>query len=403
MSDYPLVPLASLTRTFSDGDWIESKDQSEDGIRLVQTGNVGEGEFRDKAERARFIDEDTFSRLGCTEIREGDVLISRLPDPVGRACLLPALDRRAITAVDCTIVRFDETRVLPRFFIYYSQSSAYLNDVDRKCTGATRRRISRSKLAGVAIPLPSLAEQKHIVAILDETFEGIAQGAANAERNLANARELFECELHSVFENQTGVERTLAEICEIESKLVDPREEEFSDLVHVGGGNMVTQSNELVDLKTAKEEGLISGKFLFSRDTVLYSKIRPYLMKVSRPDFSGLCSADVYPLRPKQGALDRDFLFFMLLSKRFTHYAIQGSDRAGMPKVNRNHLFGYRVRVPDLAVQRKAAERMDRVLSARDQLIALYSAKLDSLAELRRALLHRVFSGQLTGKQTVAA
>jgi type I restriction enzyme, S subunit len=199
VSVFPVFPLASLATTFDDGDWIESKDQSEDGIRLIQTGNVGEGEYLDKGQRARFISDETFARLRCTEIHEGDVLVSRLPDPVGRSCRLPQLDQRTITAVDCTIIRFDEKRILPEYFVYYSQSDAYLRTVDRLCTGATRRRISRTNLAAVEIPLPSLAEQKRIVAILDEAFEGIAKATANAKRNLANARELFDIYLDTSF------------------------------------------------------------------------------------------------------------------------------------------------------------------------------------------------------------
>jgi type I restriction enzyme S subunit len=81
--------LADVCKVFADGDWVESKDQSPGGIRLVQTGNVGEGVFKDRGEKARYISEGTFGRLRCTEIFEGDCLISRLPDPVGRSCLLP--------------------------------------------------------------------------------------------------------------------------------------------------------------------------------------------------------------------------------------------------------------------------------------------------------------------------
>ena len=114
--------LGEVCEVFADGDWVESKDQSSEGNRLIQTGNVGEGVFKDRGEKARYISEETFKRLRCTEIFEGDCLISRLPDPVGRSCLLPDTGERMITAVDCTIVRFDPKKVVPAFFIYYSQS-----------------------------------------------------------------------------------------------------------------------------------------------------------------------------------------------------------------------------------------------------------------------------------------
>ncbi|GAK34620.1 putative type-1 restriction enzyme MjaXP specificity protein [alpha proteobacterium Q-1] len=263
-------------------------------------------------------------------------------------------------------------------------------------TGATFKELSGGKLKSVQIPVPPLEEQKRIAAILDEAFEGIAKATANAERNLANSEELFDSQLQSIFDDQDGAEYELSDVCSIESRLIDPKAAEFADLLHIGGGNMVTKSDELIDLRTAKEEGLISGKFLFDRETVLYSKIRPYLMKVSRPDFMGLCSADVYPLKPRKGILDRDYLYFLLLSKRFTDYAVEGSGRAGMPKVNRKHLFAYRVRLPDLELQKEAAAKIDSTMNARSQLSKVYRSKLRALSQLRQTLLQKAFSGELT-------
>jgi type I restriction enzyme S subunit len=185
---------------FADGDWIETKDQSASGIRLIQTGNVGNGEFKDRGQKARFVSEATFKRLRCTEIFEGDCLVSRLPDPVGRSCLLPATGERMITAVDCTIIRFKRALVEPKYFNYFAQSDGYFREVEKLTTGATRQRISRSNLGTVIFPLPPLPEQRRIVAVLDDAFAGLAAATANAEKNLENARELFDSYLGSVFD-----------------------------------------------------------------------------------------------------------------------------------------------------------------------------------------------------------
>lgn len=166
-SGWQVKALADTCEVFTDGDWIETKDQSPEGIRLIQTGNIGRGMFKRRGEKARHISEATFRRLRCTEIFEGDCLISRLPDPVGRSCVLPDTGERMITAVDCTIVRFDKKQVVPAFFIYYSQSQIYLRSVDSEITGTTRSRISRSNLGQIAIPVAPLVDQRRIVAELD--------------------------------------------------------------------------------------------------------------------------------------------------------------------------------------------------------------------------------------------
>jgi len=240
-------------------------------------------------------------------------------------------------------------------------------------------------------------EQRRIVGILDEAFEGIAIAKTNAEKNLQNARALFESHLQSVF-TQRGpgwFEKRLGDICGITSTLVDPRKKDFLELIHVGAGNIESKTGVFVDLKTAREEGLISGKFSFDQSMVLYSKIRPYLMKVARPDFQGLCSADMYPLAPSPKEITRDYLFHLLLSKDFTEYAIQGSARAGMPKVNREHLFEFRVWLPSVKAQKELAANLDELHEETQRLGAIYSQKLAALDALKQSLLHQAFAGQL--------
>ncbi|WP_428408445.1 restriction endonuclease subunit S [Hyphococcus sp.] len=325
----------------------------------------------------------------------GDVLLTKDGANTGNVCLNTLDQPISLLSSVCLIKTLSE-KLLPKWLMYYIQSAEGFASITGQMTGAAIKRIILRNIKSSKIPLPPLEEQKRIVAILDEAFEGIANATANAERNLANSEELFDSQLQSIFDDQGGAEYELSDVCSIESSLIDPKAAEFANLLHIGGGNIITKSDELIDLRTAKEEGLISGKFLFDRETVLYSKIRPYLMKVSRPDFTGLCSADIYPLKPRKRVLDRDYLYFLLLSKRFTDYAVEGSGRAGMPKVNRKHLFAYRVRLPDLKSQKAAAAKIDSTMNARSQLSKVYRSKLRALSQLRQTLLQKAFSGELT-------
>lgn len=145
--------LASLCEKFTDGDWIESKDQSDFGVRLVQTGNVGVAEYLDKPNNKKWISEDTFDRLHCEEVLPCDILISRLPEPAGRACIVPLLGTKMITAVDCTIVR-TAPDMSNKFLVQYLSSQAYFDDVNTCLAGGTRQRISRGNLANFNVPIP---------------------------------------------------------------------------------------------------------------------------------------------------------------------------------------------------------------------------------------------------------
>ena len=162
------IKLSSLCSTFVDGDWIESKDQSELGVRLIQTGNVGNGFFKDKEDKSRYISEETFDNLHCTEIYPGDILVSRLPDPIGRACIIPQGIGRTITAVDCTIIRLKDI-ILPDYFIAYTMTPSYAAQINEVTTGTTRRRVSRANLGNILIPCPSITKQQQFVAIAKQT------------------------------------------------------------------------------------------------------------------------------------------------------------------------------------------------------------------------------------------
>ncbi len=158
--------LASLCEKFTDGDWIESKDQSNSGVRLVQTGNIGVTEYLDKPSNKKWISSETFDRLHCEEVLPGDILISRLPEPAGRACIMPFLGTKMITAVDCTIVRTTPD-TSNKYLVQYLSSQAYFDKVNTCLAGGTRQRIGRSNLADFDVPVPSeKAEQEAIGSFL---------------------------------------------------------------------------------------------------------------------------------------------------------------------------------------------------------------------------------------------
>lgn len=161
----PLKRLADGGGLFCDGDWIEAPYITDAGIRLIQTGNIGVGEYREQG--FRYVSDETFRELNCTEVVPGDVLICRLADPVGRSCLAPRLESKMITAVDVAILRVAPSVADPRFVNYYCSSAPYLDLVDSIARGGTRQRISREQLGSVPIPLPALHEQHAIANFLD--------------------------------------------------------------------------------------------------------------------------------------------------------------------------------------------------------------------------------------------
>ena len=400
-------PLCDLCEVFADGDWVESKDQSADGVRWIQTGNVGEGVFKDRAEKARYISEATFKRLRCTEIFEGDCLVSRLPDPVGRSCILPETGERMITAVDCTIVRVKPDQLLPTFFNLYSQSDDYLGTVAKECPGTTRNRISRSNLALTPIPVPLLDEQQRIVGLLDEAFAGLATAQAHAEKNHQNARALFESHLQSVF-TQRGkgwVEKPFEEL--IESNVIgltkgsrDQGEDNAWPYVKM---NNITRDNgfdfsrftcvDATDEEVSKFS-LRDGDFLFNtrNSYELVGKSRIY---ESDSNDAVLFNNNIMRVRFRSG-VDARFVLLAFSSKAVAD-ELNGlkSGTTNVSAIYFKDLKSLIIPLPPIAAQKAIAEKLDALSEETQRLAHLYERKLAALEALKKSLLHQAFRGEL--------
>lgn len=277
---------------------------------------------------------------------------------------------------------------------------AYKEYIKSLSDGANINNLKYDDLKEFDIPIPPLDEQERIVKVLDDAFKKIDTIKTTAETNLQNAKELFQTTLANELSitdekiKQGWEEKTLDDCCEITSILVDPKETKYRKLLHVGGANIESETGRLLDLQTAEEENLISGKFLFDDTMILYSKIRPYLKKIVQPDFSGLCSADIYPLNVKRN-MNKGFLFYTLFSEPFTDFANKNSARAGMPKINRESLFAYKFFLPPLPIQKQIVAKLDSLSEKVKQLESNYKQVLADCDELKKSILKKAFNGEI--------
>jgi len=127
----------------------------------------------------------------------------------------------------------------------------------------------------------------------------------------------------------------------------------WADFPHIGIDSIMKDTGELVGYRTVSEDGVKSGKYVFTPEHIIYSKIRPNLNKVALPSFTGLCSADAYPILPNKTNCNRTFLAFVMRSPYFLDYILPHSTRTNMPKVNRAALGGFTMPLPPLALQQK--------------------------------------------------
>jgi type I restriction enzyme S subunit len=409
-----MVALREICTVFGDGDWIESKDQSTDGIRLIQTGNVGNGVFKDRIEKARWISEETFQRLRCTEIGEGDVLISRLPDPVGRSCLLPALEHKAITAVDCSIVRFDQEVMDPRFFVYYSQSSVYASSIEPLISGSTRQRISRENLGTIQIPLLPLKKQREIVEKLDEAFADIDSVEANLQQSDERASELLDSILAAFFtkpeigsETNTLVQQDidlkivkLSEVCSFSRGLTYGKgdEVEFSSNIVLRANNIDLASNSLnlTDLRYIKDSITIKDEKIAKKDSIIIctasgSKIHMGKVALIDKDYGYAYGGFMGQLTPLNNCLPK-YLYFILISRLFKDYLMALNDGTNINNLKFTDIENYELPLPSLERQSQIVSKLDLAFAEVETMRNQIAIKQDLAKMLRQSLLSEAFS-----------
>ena len=183
-------------------------------------------------------------------------------------------------------------------------------------------------------------------------------------------------------------ERKWIDTVDMSTNMVNPKTGDYDDLLHIGPGNIESFTGRILDnVNTVKNDNLISGKFHFNPNDIIYGKINPQLAKYVHVDFEGLASADAYVLNSKNG-VNQGFLFVELQTSGFYKYSVSVSMRTGMPKINRDELNQFSYLAPKNIEEQ---QRIGSFFKQLDETIALHQRKLDLLKEQKKGFLQKMF------------
>lgn len=186
------------------------------------------------------------------------------------------------------------------------------------------------------------------------------------------------------------IKATFSKLAKIESGLVSPTDEPYFSMHHVGPDNIMKDTGRIVDTKLAGDLGLISGKYFFDSNSIVYSKIRPNLNKVCIPDFNGICSADCYSIKPTKD-IDKVFLFNLMRSFQFYKQAVSCSMRTGMPKINQNDLSIISFVLPKEKIEQQI---IAEILTTCDKVIELKEKHIAEKQRQKKYLMQQLLTGQ---------
>jgi len=391
-----LVDLVEVQNGYA----FSSKDYSESGHFLMRIGNVQNGYI--STADPKFIKLPADGSLQRFVLSEDDILVS-LTGNVGRVGViqeshLPAALNQRVARIS---IRKDSSATRELLLLFLC-SDWFREELIGAGHGAAQQNVSTKDLVEIEIPVPPLDEQKRIVGLLDEAFEGLATAKANAEKNLQNARALFESHLQSVF-TQRGpgwVEKSLEELGTITSSKRIFKSE------YVASGVPFYRTKEIKQLANGRD---ITTELFISE--ARYKEIKTGFGVPQEGDILLTAIGTIGEIWVVEG--DNDFYFkdgnvlwlkeFTSINPGFLKYVLvsfveslnkmaHGSAYSALPI---QRLNAHRIFLPSKAEQEDIVATLDALSEETQRLARLYERKLSALEALKKSLLHQAFTGQL--------
>jgi type I restriction enzyme S subunit len=372
--------------------------QTVSGIPFINAGHLTDSgiDFSDM----NYIPKERFEILKKGKIRKEDILFC-LRGSLGKVASVENLDEGVI-ASSLVIVR-SGSLVLNKFLLSYFKSNLCSQMIEQFRNGAAQPNLSAASLKKFYCPLPPLDEQKRIVAILDEAFEGIDQAIRNTEKNLANARELFDSYLNfKLLPVASGhLIQTLASITDLivdcEHKTAPTQEIGIPSIrtPNIGKGYLIFDNVNRVSEETyelwTKRAKPISGDLILAREA-------PAGNVGIIPQGERVCLGQrTVLIRPKKNRIDSQFLAFLLLHPLIQKRLLAKSTGATVQHVNMKDIRELKLsELPSIQTQQKLTKELEDLRSQGDRLETIYRQKIAALNELKQSILQKAFTGQLT-------
>ncbi len=294
----------------------------------------------------------------------------------------------AVVSGDIYVLVPKDERLLPELLPFLCSTERFYQHAVGTSAGSLSPRTNWSSLAGFEFRLPPLEQQRQIAELLWAIDEAIGVWGSFLS-SLGAATTTLVASLTDTGVTTDWKVQSLVDLVDVVSGQVDPKGEPYRSMFLVAPNHVEQGTGRLLGVETAEQQNAISGKYLFEPGDVVYSKIRPNLRKSVIASFRGLCSADMYALRPKPGMIRARYLLAILLSEHFTSFAQSRCVRTGIPKINRVELAEYALRIPNIATQDEICQQLDWL----DKAVAGGRSRQQELRSLLSAMLQVLWGG----------
>ncbi|WP_295386274.1 restriction endonuclease subunit S [uncultured Thiodictyon sp.] len=331
-------------------------------------------------------------------VRANDVLFATIRPTLQRIAIIPEELDGVVCSTGYFILR-PKSEIDHRFLFYFLFTEGFMGQMESLQKGASYPAVTDAEVRAQEFSFPSLAEQQRIVGILDEAFEGIATAKANAEKNLQNARAIFESYLNAVFteKGHGWVEKTLGEVCTLRSgTTVDKSlEKAAGDLPYLKVADMSHLGNELAIFSSSRflnKSDIGKNAILPTGTTIFPKRGGAILTNKKRLTAVPICAdLNIMGVIPSRVLLPK-FLFFYFLNVDMR----QLGSGSSIPQINNYDIEPLVIAFPQATAEQDRIVSILEDLSAETQrLESIYQRKLAALDALKKSLLNQAFTGQL--------
>jgi len=363
-------------------------------VRIIQLSNIGEEGWRD--ENKKYTTYNHLETIKRSEVCPGDIVIAKMM-PAGRAVICPNIDSKYVLSSDAVRVTLKEK--IDHKFIYYAINSPYFRkQVYENVSGSGRVRTSLTKLRDCVIGTPTFSEQKRIVSRLDAAFSHIDELKANAEKQLSEARALFQKSLAKALEPKEDWKfYHLQDICTdvVDCPHTTPRKVDKPTIYpcirtsELRGGQIDWKTMQYLDEEEYKKR---TTRIIPKENDIVYGREGTYGDAALLP--KGYCFSlgqRTMLLRPNVDLVYPEFLLNMLISTHVYEQAKAKNSGCGVGHVNVKDIKVFKIYIPPLSEQQRIVERLD-ALSAHVRELEENQKKIISECDaLKQALLRKVF------------
>ena len=376
------------------GSILHKSDYVDDGVPLVNPINIVDDSI--VPDTSKLISDETIKRLSNYVLDEGDVVVARRGE-IGRCAVVGPNEKGWVCGTGSFFVR-PSPNLNSRFLALLIRSPEYRERLENLSTGTTMKNLSNTVLSSLAISVPSLPEQQRIVTILDEAFDGIATAKANAEKNLQNARALFESHLQSVFteRGEGWVEKKVSEIAKHSlGKMLDKAKNKGEPQPYLRNINVRWFTFDLSDLLEMPFLPTEAEKYTAVKGDVLICEGGyPGRAAIWNEDYPIYFQTALHRVRFQEPELNKWFVYYLSVQASSGQLK-QHFSGTGIQHFTGEVLARFPIPVPPLPELRLAVAKFDALSDETQRLESIYRQKLTALDDLKKSLLHQAFSGQL--------